>query len=382
MSILRTTVSSLILSAGAAGEMATQTEGTPAEVARKAADAAAKLEASEAVALATKVISADIRSATNTSKGVFHVIRASQDWATAGSAFDVAERKILQKEGCANMSELCRKYSIEKFPYVSIRNLLLAVVETTKQKELVDSLQSLYDFQYESMSKEDQAKNAHESVPENFLNIWSHRYDDRDDESGSTRFNRDRKLAVESAKKLSQLQKMHADARKAEEKKAQERLQESMRNSTATGDTAPAGSGQSPQGIAGATVGGRQQHGRDTTFSVVLQREYGLLTNALYAAADKLPDAVIIPVLTRCIDELVILAAQADEETRARAAEKGPNAGMIEHQNGDKEHVVDVDQGNLEPGDVTITSADLPDVPEDDLDDTDHENMEQVGSAE
>lgn len=304
---------------------------------------AAKAEASEAVILAKKVIKGDMKRAAETSKGIFEVIRTASDWAEAKSAFEIAENRICQEYKVGSMAELQRETGVTQFSYVSIKNSMLKAAN--ESEKLGKDLDALYAFEYEGMSKEDQAKNAQEHVPEGFLNPWHSRYKDSDDEKGVTRFNRDRRLATNALSTLEKGRKARAKERQAAEQKAAERHQDAMRQAAGTADTAVAGSGQTEQGIAGATAGRSVTGGR--TLSVVLQREYGLFTNALYAASEELSDAAIIPILTRAHDELVAMKAAAQEATRKLASTQGNKPVVM------LEGIEEV-QADLEPGEVQI----------------------------
>lgn len=340
-------------------ETQTQTNLDPTVIAKEAADAAAKLDASIAVQTAVRVIKTDIKSAAGTSKGCFEVIRAASDWAEAGSAFNFAERKILQTMKLGSMSELAKISGVKQLSYVSIKNVMLAAVQNADV--LAKDLQAYYDWSYGQMSKEEQATNAQEFVPDGFLNPWSSRYADTADEQGATRFNRDRRLATDALGKLKQAKEIARKARDASEKEAKAKLAATMASAIgAGGDSAPAGSGSTVQGFASGT---RSSTGREG-LSVVVLRELNLLTNAVHAAAEVLSDVEVIPLLTGCHDAIRARIQQHHDAVRAEAAKQG-NRPVIEGVVVPKEPF-DAPKGwdmieggeevqtTLEPGDVAI----------------------------
>lgn len=298
------------------------TQADSTEMAKVAAEAAAKLDASVAVQTAIRVIKTDIKSAAGTSKGCFEVIRAASDWAEAGSAFVVAERKILQALKVGSMSELAKISGVKQLSYVSIKNVMLAAVQNADI--LGKDLQAYYDWSYGQMSKEEQAANAQEHVPQGFLNPWSSRYADTADEQGATRFNRDRRLATDALGKLKQAKEIARKAREAAENDAKTKLAATMTAAAAAVDNAPAGSGQTVQGFSGGT--------RTTSregLSVVVQRELNLLVNAVHAAAEVLSDVEVIPLLSGCHDAIQARIQQHHDDVRAEAAKQG-NRPIIE----------------------------------------------------
>lgn len=360
----------------------TQAQNEAQEMARQAAAAAAKVESTGAYKTAYKVINTDLKNAAGTAEGIFAVIQQCQNWQEADSTFRLAENNLIAHyrktdASIKTMQDLCRMSGVSQLSYSQIKNVLINAVK--ESDALVLNLQKLYDFQYEGKSNEDKAKDGHETVPEGFLNPWHSRYTKRvdDDEKPVTTFQRDRRLAQGALKALDSAQKLQTKERLAAEKRATERHAEALRAATATADTAVAGSGQTPQGMAGATVGRVQAPGR--TLSVVLQREYGLFTNALYSASDELPDAVVIPIISQCTDALVALVAAAKEATRRQAAEHGTRPVAV--------GISEPGEQEMQDGDVQITAADLPDVPEDPgsdtaLTDTDKALIEEFGQQE
>lgn len=275
---------------------------------------AAKAEQSECGRKALQVIRADIKSAAKISEGVFEVIQAAQDWAEADTAFAAAENRVMHDFKVKSMAELARVSGVKQFSYVTIRSTMISAVQDAEK--LCKQLQEYYDFSYANMSKEDQAKNAHESVPDGFLNPWSSRYGKTCDEKPVTRFNRDRRLASDSVAKLDSLKRMHQQARDRAEADAKSRLQTTMQNASGTEDSAPAGSGGTAQGFSSGT---RQA----SDLSVVMRQNLGQVINAVNSAADVLPDEMVIPILTRCADEIIILVEQARQNERDKASEAG-----------------------------------------------------------
>lgn len=342
------------------------------EVARLAAEQAAKLATSAACVLAKKVINADIRSAKNVSRGVFDVIRACSSWAEAKSAFEVAENQLMEEKKVKTLSALAQETGVKQLSYVSIKNSMLADINS--DEKLRSDLTDLYQFQYNAKTREEQAQDALETVPDGFLNIWSRRYNDTDDESGATRFNRDRKLAKDSLAQLQTLKKIQEKARKQEEANAKERLAESMRRASGATDNAPAGSGQTAQGIAGSTAGQvARQNGR--TLSHVVTTALGLFTNAVWAASDCLADSEILPLMGDATDKILALVEVERSKERQRTAELSREhnrpVAFAENDNDD--------QTSLEDGDMSA----LPDLePEEELTDTDRALIEEIHSQD
>lgn len=319
--------------------------------AKAAADAITKAEQSEAVKLARKLINADIKAAAGVSEAVFAVILACQDWDEADLAFIIAEKAVLKEKGADSMAELARISGVKQFSYVNIRSTMLAAVKASDKLTL--DLQSFYDWNYEQMSSEDQAKNAKEYVPDGFLNPWSNRYRSTDDEKPVTRFNRDRKLATDALGKLDAAKRIASKAKASADKAAAERLQNAMATAAGTADNAPAGSGQTAQGMASGTRGGR-------VLSIVVQQALNLLINAAHHASDYLADSEVLPILGNAADKLeALIAAEVELERKKMAADSASHDNPVggeqsELEDGEMSKLPDLDPAD----DSEMTEAD------------------------
>lgn len=386
---------------------------TTAELAKMAAQAQTEAEKTEAVKVAVRVIKADVKSTAGVSEGVFQVFITSKDSDAAAAAFVTAERQLVREwqktdPTIKSMGDIAKASGVSNFSYVSIKNTMQAAVDSAEL--LCNQLQAWYDFNYDNMSEADQAKNAHDMVPEGFLNPWHTRYAKRndDDEKGSTKFNRDRREAEAALKNLDNARKVKIKADKEAELRLQARLAADAARSTVTEDIASTGSPQTPSGIAGATTGARQAV--QDALSVVLRGELSLFINALQGASEHLPDSVLVPIVARATDALVTLTSQAKDELRARATEhsKRPSGAAAELralEGAETESKAEAEQTSLEPGDIALVKpasmqqeewdslnaeekaevmadpeAGLPDVPTDtDMTEDDKRNMESVG---
>lgn len=324
-------------------------QGTQAEAAKLAVEAAILKDSTEAITILKRTIKDDVRNATRTSKGIFEAIVLAGDFSEVKGIFAKAEQQLVEdfrKENAEikTFADIGKISGTGTLSYTNIKNTMLKAIN--EAEELCKQLQAYYDFQYECMTKAEQAEHAHKYVEEGFLNPWHSRYAKRtaDDEHGSTKFNRDRKEANE-AKGLHDSLKRERDRAKAKaDEAAAQRLQEAAKRAGTVADNAPAGSGQTAQGMAGATAGRIHTGGR--TLSVVLQREYSLLSNAIFSASDKLPDAAIIPILTRCTDALRALEGQP-EQTVLEPGEVKPSETAGEDDEG-MSALTDLDKAILE----------------------------------
>lgn len=339
--------------------------------AKAAADAQAQIETTGAYKTAVKVINTDLKNAANTSEGIFSVIQQCQNWQEADSVFRLAENNLIAHYRKTNtsiktMADICELSGVKQLSYSQIKNQLIATVK--EADALCENLQKLYDFQYESMSTEDQAKNARDTVPDGFLNPWHSRYQKRvpDDEKPVTVFNRDKRLATGSLKALEQAQKLQAKARKEADARATERHQEALRQASGTADNAPAGSGGTAQGFASGTRGGR-------VLSVVVQQALNMLINSVHSAEQYLADSEVLPILGNAHDKLEALIEAERVLERAKTAEQSRSH--------DRPVALGIDDGSeeqteLEPGDHKVTRGeDLPDVPTLEADPADDSEM-------
>lgn len=346
--------------------MDTQKETTPAtgsrdEAAKLALDAAILKDNTEAITILKRVIKDDVRNASKTSKGVFEAIVLAGDLAECKGIFAKAEEQLVQEwkkenEAIKSFSDIGKISGTGTLSYTNIKNTMLKAVN--EADELVKQLQAYYDFQYECMTKAEQAENAHKVVEEGFLNPWHSRYVKRteDDEHGSTKFNRDRKEAND-AKGLHDSAKRERDRAKAKaEEEAAKRLAEAAKRSGMVADNAPAGSGSTAQGFAGGTRG-------DVVLSAVVQSGFNMLKNAVFSASQYLADSEVLPILANAHDKLVALVEAEKEIERKKTADQSRS-----HDNPVGE------QTELEDGEVSL----LPDLdPSDDSDmtDADKENL-------
>lgn len=336
--------------------------------AAKLADDDAKMTTSEAYKTAVKVINTDLKNAANTSEGIFKVIQQCDSWGHADSVFRRAENDLIAHyrktdTSIKTMADICALAGVKQLSYSQIKNGLIATVK--EADALCENLQKLYDFQYESMTADEQAKNARDTVPEGFLNPWHSRYQKRvpDDEKPVTVFNRDRRLATGSLKALEQAQKLQARARKEADARATERHQEALRQAAASADTAPAGSGGTAQGFSSGTRQGR-------ILSVVVQQALNLLINAVHSAEQYLADSEVLPILGNAHDKLqALIEAERILEREKTAAQSRSHDNPV---------ALGIDDGteqtDLEDGDMSV----LPDMdPADDSDmtETDKANL-------
>lgn len=354
---------------------------TSADVAKLAASEAAKVESTTAYKTAVKVINTDLKNAANTSEGIFLVIQQCQNWQEADSTFRLAENNLIAKyretdPTIRTMADLCRASGVTQLSYTSIKNTLIGAV---KEADVwCANLQKLYDFQYDGKSKEDQAKDGKETVPDGFLNPWHSRYQKRvaDDEKPVTVFHRDRRLAQGALKALDQAEKLQAKARKEAEQRANDRLAESLRGASATADNAPAGSGGTAQGFSGG------HRSAASTLSMVLQGAMNQFINAVHSASTLLADSDVLPIIGNATDKLVALVEAEKEAERVKVATMSAS-----HDNPVRPVALGIEESDeqttLEPGEVQIAAEDLPDVPADDqLDDTDKAILEEFSQQE
>lgn len=338
-----------------------------------AADAQARMESGEAYKTAVKVINTDLKNAANTSEGIFKVIQQCQNWQEADSTFRLAENNLIAHyrktdTSIKTMADICAVAGVKQLSYSQIKNQLIATVK--ESEALCENLQKLYDFQYESMSPDEQAKNARDTVPEGFLNPWHSRYQKRvpDDEKPITVFNRDRRLATGSLKALEQAQKLQARARKEADARATERHQEALRQAAASADTAPAGSGGTAQGFSSGTRQGR-------ILSVVVQQALNLLINAVHSAEQYLADSEVLPILGNAHDKLqALIEAERILEREKTAAQSRSHDNPV---------ALGIDDGteqtDLEDGDMSV----LPDMdPADDSDMTEADKANLAAAIE
>lgn len=289
-----------------------------AEAADKAAKAKA-LDQSEAVKTATKTIKDDIKRTAGVSRGVFHVLRSASDEGECKAAFVRAETNVMkefstEERTIKTMKDLCEVSGVKQFAYTSILSSMITA--SIGREKLVKELQGYYDWVYSQMSKEDQAKHGHDFVPEGFLDPWSKRYANTDDEEGFTRFNRDRRLAVNAESRLNEAKRTATKAREQAEAQLKRNLANEMAKSGATADTAPAGSGGTAQGMQSGT----RQSGQ---LSAVVQASLNLVINQVHAAKGLIEDEVLLPILTRCHDDIVILISQKRDAERDAASAAG-----------------------------------------------------------
>lgn len=315
--LITSAVMSALVAEGAGGSVNVN-DATVANSAAEAAvraDEAAKVGQKECGRLALKVLKTDVKSAANTSEGIFSVFQASEDWMEADVAIQWAENRLMEEFKVKSMAELCRVSGVKQFSYVTIRSTMLAAIRNAE--DWVAKLTEYYQWTYDQLSPEDKAKNALETVPDGFLNPWSSRYSEKtSDEKPVTRFNRDRRLAQDSVSRLESLKKIHADAKKKADADAAGRLQTTMQSASAVADTAPAGSGGSVQGMAS---GSREA----SSLTPPVRHEFSLLTNAVHAAADILPDSVVVAALAECGDKIRSAIEQQRNAERLKASEAG-----------------------------------------------------------
>lgn len=349
------------------------------EAAKKAVEAQDDADKSVAVQEAIKTINSSVKNAASVSAGVFQVMLVSKKIEDAYGAFETAERSVIQHYKKTNpsiktMKDIADITGVSAFSYTSIRNAMLKAASDADH--LCTQLQALYDFQYDNMSKEDQAKEAHQFVEDGFLNPWHARYVKRtpDDEAGHTKFNRDRRLAEGSLKALNEAKRVQVKARKAADQRASEKLAADLAKATATADTAPAGSGGTAQGMASGT-GSRHTE----ILSLVLRTHMGMLTNAVHRASEYLADSEIIPLLGTLTDKLNALCDAEIEVERKRTAELSKSHDNPVAPLGVEEPA---EQTELEAGDVV---RELPDIEADpasaaNLSETDKALIQEFGN--